>query len=79
MVAIRRGSAMVGLVFMALIGWGLATGSMSLFDGGIRAAGVLVGVLVVSSLLRFGVRQFADTLDGTWIGEPRVIESTESQ
>jgi hypothetical protein len=74
MILIRRVLAGIGLVLLVPVAVGLITGSINLADAGVRAATVFGVILVLRKLLPKLVIWFADTLDGTWRGEPPVTD-----
>lgn len=77
--SIRRWLAVAGLVIMFPMAWQLAAGQVGLLDAGKRAGFLLVGILILGRFLSFGVKQFADTLDGTWEGNaPEAVDQAES-
>lgn len=70
MILIRRILAGVGLMLLLPVAVGLVTGSIDLADAGIRATTLFAAILVLRKALPAAVIYFADTLDGTWRGEP---------
>jgi len=78
MYSIRRWLAIAALVIMLPMAWQVAMGQIGLFDAGKRAAVLLVAVFLIGRLLIFGVRQLADTLDGTWEGMEGESEESEN-
>lgn len=75
--SIRRWLAVAGLVIMFPMAWQLAAGQVGLLDAGKRSGFLLVGILILGRFLSFGVKQFADTLDGTWEGNASEINEPE--
>lgn len=65
MAQIRRFVTLLGMAAIALIGYELVTGDMSLPDAGVRAMGVLVGVIVVTKLANSGLRLLAESLESS--------------
>lgn len=65
MAQIRRFVTLLGMAAIALIGYELVTGDMSLPDAGVRAMGVLVGVIVVTKLASSGLRLLAESLESS--------------
>lgn len=63
MAQIRRFVTLLGIAAIGLIGYQLVMGDMSLPDAGIRAMGVLVGVILVMRVVGSGVRLLAESLD----------------
>ncbi len=59
---IRRFVTLIGMVAIALISYQLIVGDISLPDAGIRALGVLIGVIVVMKLAAAGVNALAESL-----------------
>ncbi|MCB0990050.1 MAG: hypothetical protein R2770_12075 [Acidimicrobiales bacterium] len=65
MAQIRRFVTLLGMAAIALIGYALVTGDMSLPDAGVRAIGVLVGVIVVMKLAGSGLKMLAESLESS--------------
>lgn len=70
MTLIQRLLAGLGLVLLIPLAVGLISGTVSLPEAGLRAVTIFVGVLVLRRVVPRLVLMFADTLDGTWRGEP---------
>ncbi len=72
---VTRILSVVGLVLVLPVAWGLARGDLAAADAGIRAVVVLGGVVVARWALPKAVLAFADTLDGSWRGDPPALEA----
>jgi len=66
---IQRALAVLGLLVLVPVAWGLFNGRLSLADAGLRAGAILVVVVALGRLGPWLVLRFADTLDGTWKGD----------
>jgi len=60
---INRLAALLGLVAVGLISYGVATGSMDMVDGAMRAGMTLGAVLVVRVIGRLGLSALAGSMD----------------
>lgn len=77
MALVRRIAAIAGLVLLVPLALAVARGQIGLADAGLRAAVVVIVVVLVTRLTPRVVLAFADTLDGTWKGEPVALPEAD--
>jgi len=61
--SLRRYVAVLGLLGLGWIAYGLVSSELALFDAGIRAGALLVGVLLITALMRVGIGLLASSLE----------------
>jgi hypothetical protein len=60
---INRLAALLGLIVLTPIAYGVATGSLDMVDAAIRAGLTLGAVIVIRMIGRFGVSLLADSME----------------
>jgi len=66
---INRLAALLGLVAVGLIAYGVVTGSLDMVDGAMRAGMTLVAVLVVRAIGRIGLSALAGSMERQSLAE----------
>jgi len=61
--SLRRYAAVLGLLGLGWIAYGLVSGELALLDAGIRAGALLVGVLLITTFMRVGIGLLASSLE----------------
>jgi hypothetical protein len=60
---VNRLAALLGLIALVPIGYGVATGSLDMVDAAIRAGLTLLGVVVIRTVGRIGLSVLANSMD----------------
>ncbi|MCP3997438.1 MAG: hypothetical protein GY722_20625 [bacterium] len=66
---INRLAALLGLVAVGLIAYGVATGSLDMVDGAMRAGMTLGAVIVVRAIGRIGLSALAGSMERASVSE----------
>jgi hypothetical protein len=76
---INRLAALLGLVAIGLIAYGVVTGSLDLVDGAIRAGMTLGAVLVIRLIGRIGLGLLAGSMDRQAVAEMPQRRATDGE
>jgi len=76
---INRLAALLGLVAVGLIAYGVATGSLDMVDGAMRAGMTFVAVLVVRAIGRIGLSALAGSMERQVVAQQPQRRATDPE